>query len=210
MGHALDSGFTLLELLISITLTGVILVIILGAFSIGIRAWETGEKDIAVHQRQQVVLPLVCRQLSSACWRQIQREDEPALYLGGGPLSVEFISSVAIIPGHERGNVYVKYRVVENKEAGESLEVFEQETAGIKPGTVLFEADEDAFHELFPGAYRIRFEYLKKEAQMESRWQDQWEPEVDAGLPAAVRITLQMDENTAPVTVIARLPSEQP
>ncbi len=204
-----ENGFTLLELLISTTITGVILVIILSAFSIGIRAWETGERDIEVHQRKQIVLPLVCRQISSACWRPIQREKEPPFYLRGEPQSVEFISSVSAVPGHEHGNVYVRYRVVE-KETGDDLEVFEQDTAMMKPDTVLFTADEEAFDLLFSGAHRIRLEYLKKEAQDEEQWQEEWDPKVETGLPAAVRISLQEDKNKAPITAIARICSEKP
>ncbi|HEX7533874.1 MAG TPA: prepilin-type N-terminal cleavage/methylation domain-containing protein [Syntrophales bacterium] len=40
-GH--NRGFTLLELLIALTITAMIVAIIFGALRIGIRAWEKGE-----------------------------------------------------------------------------------------------------------------------------------------------------------------------
>ena len=60
-----NKGFTLLELLISLTILGVIVVIIFGAFRIGIRAWEKGEKDVESRQRQRIVLDLSKQQLAS-------------------------------------------------------------------------------------------------------------------------------------------------
>jgi len=50
-GNAGRDGFTLLELLISMTILAMIVVIIFGAFRVGIRAWEKGEKDLGVRQR---------------------------------------------------------------------------------------------------------------------------------------------------------------
>lgn len=58
------AGFTLIELLISISLVGVVLVIIMGAFRIGIRAWETGERDVENDVRLQAVMSLLKRQLA--------------------------------------------------------------------------------------------------------------------------------------------------
>ena len=60
-----SKGFTLLELLISLTIIGLILVIIFGALRIGVRAWEKGERDVESHQRRRVVLGLVKRQFAS-------------------------------------------------------------------------------------------------------------------------------------------------
>ena len=70
-------GFTLLELLISLTIVALIVVIIFGALRIGIRAWEKGEKDVDVRQRQRIVLDLIKRQLASTCvsdvWGKVQQ-----------------------------------------------------------------------------------------------------------------------------------------
>jgi len=204
-----NKGFTLIELLISITIVGVILVIVMGAFRIGIRAWETGERDIETHQRQQIVLSLVKHQLASAGWYKIKKQDKASFYFKGDSNSLECISGISVSPGNAFGNVYVKYRITPEKSNNSQLfEIFEQNIAGISPEAVLYEADEEGFHELIHGAYAIFFEYLKKTAQGELEWQDDWAPEKDAGLPAAVRLILQMNEQSAPVTMIARMQGE--
>ncbi|MGB9499673.1 MAG: type II secretion system protein J [Dissulfuribacterales bacterium] len=205
-----NKGFTLIELLISITIVGVILVIIMGAFRIGIRAWETGERDIENYQRQQIVLSLVKHQLASAGWYKITKRDKASFYFKGDSKSLECISAISVSPGNAFGNVYVNYRITpEKSNDGQLFEMFEQNITGISPEAVLYEADEEGFHELIHGAYAIFFEYLKKMDTGELQWQDDWDPEKDVGLPAAVRLVLQVDAQSAPVTMIARIQGEK-
>jgi len=47
-----NRGFTLLELLISLTILSLVTVLIFGAFRMGIRAWEKGERNIDGRQRE--------------------------------------------------------------------------------------------------------------------------------------------------------------
>jgi len=205
-----NKGFTLIELLISITIVGVILVIIMGAFRIGIRAWETGERDIENHQRQQIVLSLVKHQLASVGRYKIKKQDKTSFYFKGDNKSLECISAISVSPGNAFGNVYVNYRITSGKlNNGQLFEIFEQKIAGISPEAVLYEADEDGFHELIHGAHEIFFEYLKKTDTGELQWQDDWDTEKDVGLPAAVRLTLRMDEQSAPVSMVARIQGEK-
>jgi general secretion pathway protein J len=204
-----NRGFTLIELLISMTIVGVILVIVMGAFRIGIRAWETGERDIEIHQRQQIVLSIVKRQLASAGWYKIEKQDKAPFYFRGDSKSLECISGISVSPGNAIGNVYVNYRIIPEKSDDSQLfEIFEQNIAGISPEADLYEADEDGFHELIHGAYAMSFEYLKKTEPGELQWQDDWDPEKDAGLPAAIRLILKMNAQSAPVTMIARIQGE--
>ena len=184
--------------------------IIMGAFRIGIRAWETGERDIENHQRQQIVLSLVKHQLASVGQYKIKKQDKTSFYFKGDNKSLECISAISVSPGNAFGNVYVNYRITSGKlNNGQLFEIFEQKIAGISPEAVLYEADEDGFHELIHGAHEIFFEYLKKTDTGELQWQDDWDPEKDVGLPAAVRLTLRMDEQSAPVSMVARIQGEK-
>ncbi len=205
-----DSGTTLIELLISITIVGVILVIIMGAFRISIRAWETGERDVESFQRQQIVFSILKRQLSSICWRPIPIEGREAFVFSGDEGLIDFISSVPIVPGNDIGNVRVTYRVGKNDENDlYYLEIAERNflTGGIDEEIDML--DDDMVHELITDVYAIRFEYLKKMAQGEEyEWQPEWDGGGDAGLPTAVKCILQMEEKKPPMTVIARILSE--
>lgn len=205
-----DEGSTLIELLISITIMGVILVIIMGAFRIGIRAWETGERDVESFQRQQIVLSILKRQLSSTCLRPIAIEGQQSFIFQGKEGLVDFISSVSIIPGNDSGKVRVTYRVGRGDENNRYyLEIAERNFLTGGADAAIDALDPDMIHELIANVYDIRFEYLKKMVPGEDgQWQSEWNEEADAGLPAAVKCTLQMDEKKPLVSIIARILSQ--
>jgi len=205
-----DKGSTLIELLISITIVGVILVIIMGAFRIGIRAWEKGERDVESYQRQQIVLSILKRQLSSICRRPISIKGGKSFLFSGDGTLMDFISTISVVPGHDIGNVRVTYRVGQNDNNDlYHLEIAERNflTGGAEETIDML--DDDMVHELITDVYDIRFEYLKKVAKREeSEWESEWNQGVDKGLPEAVKCILQMDEGKPPVTVVARVLSQ--
>jgi general secretion pathway protein J len=206
-----DKGSTLIELLISITIVGVILVIIMGAFRIGIRAWEKGEQDVESFQRQQIVLSILKRQLSSICLRPVSIEGGESFLFNGDEAMVDFISTVSIVPGNDMGSVRVTYRVGRNDENDlYHLEIAERNflTGGLDETIDML--NDDMIHELITDVFEIRFEFLKKTAQdEESEWQPVWDQDAEAGLPAAVKCILQMDEKKPPVAVVARVLSQE-
>ncbi len=209
-------GFTLLELLISLTIVALIVVVIFGAFRIGIRAWEKGEEDIEVQQRRRIVLDLVKRQLASICL--IPREGKLPLFLKGDDKSLEFISCLPAMPdnvlsGNKSGIVYVKYVVIpdedEDEAENESLWFFEKNILLLEKDADFDDLDEEAFHELIPEALNLSFEYLKgRDEEGEYAWQQTWEPKEDGQIPLAVMITLIEDVKSDPVYVIARFEAE--
>ena len=205
MMHWPDRGSTLIELLISLTILGIILLIIMGAFRIGIRAWETGDRDVNSAQQQQMAFSILKRQLSSASDQPIITEDEDPFVFRGDAKSVEFTSTVAVIPGNEAGNVRVGYRVgAEDEGDGYYLEITEQNMLNGSGGKKTRDPDEPTAYRLLSGAYSISFEYLELAPEV-SDWQAEWTAEKDTGLPAAVRCIVQMDEKKPPITVIARM-----
>jgi len=78
---SISSGFTLLELLISLSIVGLILLIVFGALRIGSRAWEKGERDVEAHQRQRIVLGLIKQQLASASLLEIKDRGPEAVFI---------------------------------------------------------------------------------------------------------------------------------
>ncbi len=209
-----DRGSTLIELLISIMIVGVILVIIMGAFRIGIRAWEKGEQDVESFQRQQIVLSILKRQLSSICRRPISIEGGGSFVFNGDEKIIDFISTVSIIPGNDIGNVRVTYRVSQNNNDNlYLLEIAERNFLTGGPNNAIDETidmlEDDMIHELVDGVYDIRFEYLKIVQNEAGEWQPVWDEGSETGLPAAVKCILQMDEKKPPVAVVARILSQE-
>lgn len=202
-------GFTLIELLISITIVAVILVIVMGALRIGVRAWESGERDIDINQRQQIVLSLLQQQMSSICWNEIKRENADPYYFGGKSDFLEFVSSASTAPGSAFGKVYVAYRIVSDGGEGLALESAEQPLGKVNPETRLYEPEDEEFHELLSGVDDMSFEFLAPAEEGEFTWVSNIAPEKESGLPKAIRFNLKMTEQTPPVSIIARITAEQ-
>ena len=198
-------GFTLLELLIALTIVALIVVIIFGALRIGIRAWEKGEKDVDIRQRQRIVLDLIKRQLASTSVGDVWGRDQQQVSLKGDDKSVEFVSHIPLTPGNRFGPVYVQYAVKREKEGDkEHLTFYEKNIASPDKKRGAGNPDEGDFSELIPGMKSIVFEYLKDRSGEEaSLWQKSWDPAVDKGVPRAVRVTLKENDEKAPIYVIA-------
>ena len=182
-----------------------IVVIIFGALRIGIRAWEKGEKDVDIRQRQRIVLDLIKRQLASTCAGDVWGRDQQMVSLKGDSKSIEFASHIPLTPGNRFGLVYVKYAVKREKEGDkEHLTFYEKNIALPDKKTSAGNPAEGDFAELIPGMKSMVFEYLKERSGEEaSIWQKSWDPAVDKGVPRAVRVTLKENDEKAPIYVIA-------
>ncbi|WP_276571839.1 PulJ/GspJ family protein [Desulfonema magnum] len=202
--HDQTRGFTLLELLISLTIISVIVVIISGALRIGVRAWEKGEQDIETRQRYRIVLDLMKRQLTSICLRKMTDKSRQSFFLKGDNKSLGFLSYKHLIPANTFGTVYVRYIVNPGENEGEHLIFYEKNIVLLAKDADMDNLNEDDFHDLIPELHNIEFEYLKKQAEG-FEWQPSWEPENDKGIPLAVKIIFKKDALSAPVSVVVRM-----
>ncbi|MCP4690772.1 MAG: prepilin-type N-terminal cleavage/methylation domain-containing protein [Desulfobacterales bacterium] len=202
-----EQGFTLLELLISLTILAVIVGLVSGALSIGIRAWEKGERGLDIQRKQRIVLDLMKRQLAAVSPGEFALEDDEAIRIRGDEKILELVSDRPLSPKNTYGKVYARYEVTSDREDGDRLVFYEKNIALLGEDFDPDHLDEDLYHELLSGARRIRFEYLKpgEDEDDEPEWQDEWSPEDDEGSPRAVRINYQESADAPPVQVIARI-----
>jgi len=91
-----SSGFTLIELIISITILSIITVIIGAAFHLGIQAWEKGEKETGDAQQLRVLSSLLSQQIKSIYPYPIKMEDkdEEFVMFKGEPDSITFVTTL--------------------------------------------------------------------------------------------------------------------
>ena len=200
-----SNGFTLLELLVSMSIIAVLVVLVFGAFRVSVRAWEKGEADIEVNHRRRVVLDLLKRQLTSLTLKNMQPEAEKPVFFKGGPRSIEFTSYVSLAPGKKYGLTYVKYTVMDTPKGGNRLGFYEKYAVFTGLQGPQFDAlEDDDYYELIPEAAQINFQYLKAgKTEPSDQWQEQWGTD-DEGLPAAVLITFQQDSRSTVVKVMVR------
>ena len=202
------SGFTLLELMLSLAMMGVVLLIIFGALRIGSRAWEKGEKDVAVHQRQRAVLGILSRQIASACIYEIKMGDD-AFFFKGSERMMAFVSRSAVVPGSLTGVVFVKYTIHQGDDGKKQLKLYEKDAGFMKEEDLESQREKD-FFTLISGIQDLQFEYLKNSKDnQETAWQTSWDPSEETGLPLAVKIILKQDETIMPIITIVPIPCQK-
>ncbi len=156
-----SAGFTLLELTISITMIGFIVLIIVGALSLGFRSVESGEKKIESFERIRSSINIINAQIQSQIPLKFINEDgEEEYYFKGEANFMQFATNYSIWGG-EKGYVIATY-VVENDENGKQTLFVTENIIGI---------NEYRDTRLFDKFDRIYFEYfIKSEIDEEGFW----------------------------------------
>ena len=172
-------GFTLLELMISMTLLVIIIVIISGAMRLGFRSITAGEKKVESLERLRNSLSIINAQIQSGLPMTVSDQGENKYYFEGTGKSLQLSTNYSVWGGH-RGYVIVTYRVEREASGKESLYASEH-IVGMEASreTKLL----DAFDE-------IRFEYSEAELTSEGGegWVEEWTD--DTTIPSKIRLHL--------------------
>jgi general secretion pathway protein J len=160
-----QAGFTLLELLISITIIGIIVIIISNAFRLGFRSIEMGEKTIESLERLRSSFRIISSQIYSELPIKYDFEGQKEYYLKGDKKFLQFASNYSIFGG-QRGYVLVKYTVEQDRTGKDSLYASE---------TIIGIEDEKKV-KLLSNYDEISFEYFLKDLMEE---QGEWAEEIN-------------------------------
>ena len=90
------AGFTLLEMLIGLTLLGVLLILIYSALNIGLRAWDTGDQRASEASHQRIVQSFLRRELAQVFpirWRGIA---ESRIAFEGSNKDIKFVTALTL------------------------------------------------------------------------------------------------------------------
>jgi general secretion pathway protein J len=212
--HAAASGFTLLELLLSLAITSIIVVLIFGTFRMGIRAWERGERDIEKQQRMRIVLELMRTQLGSLTASATFKKSRNLVAFEGTENRISFISTLALDPAHRGMTVFTQYMIKQTSE-GFDLSVAELLPSGRATPVDVNLPENTPRTDLLTGVQEISFEYLNRfDSQGAARWQSKWEAVADSKsqvlLPLAVRLRIVDQLHPHPVTVLFPIRSREP
>ena len=210
-------GFTLVEVMITLTILGFILLTIFGVFRLGLSAWEKGENFKEEDQHLRITSQLISRQIKSIFPYKIRTTKADGDYLAfeGGARSIKFVSALPLKGGQPQGLVYVIYDLKKNEKGNESLVLYEQRVLNkdFMSETPREESGIPLMEDLAEG----RFEYYREEDLQNKKaaeWIEEWKAREEGELPKAIRITLVPRKNGAiergsPLRILASLPAHR-
>lgn len=184
-----EAGFTLLELMISIALIGIIVLIIAGAMRLGFRSVDSGEKKIESLERMRASLNIIDSQIQSEIPLTYDDEEGSRKYYFKGEREFMQFPTNYSIWGGEIGYVTVTYKV-EYGDNGKQVLYASENIVGM-------EGKRDA--KLFDAFEMIYFEYFFKDpTEEEGKWVNQWTDDVN--IPE--KIKLHLVEGTRDLSII--------
>lgn len=168
-------GFTLLELIVAITILPLVILIIGSGFRLGMNTWERGEAQTLWTQRFRVLSGLLSQEIKSAYPYSVTiDDDEKVVVFEGKPDSILF--ATALTDSAYGGFKWVRYSQKDGT-------LFYKE--GLLPDKKLEDniaGDEEV---LDTDIGELKFSYLSLE---ESEWKDSWD--YGEKLPGAVRVKI--------------------
>jgi general secretion pathway protein J len=169
-------GFTLLELIISIALIGLIVLIIVGAMRLAAQSTESGEKKTESLERMRASFSIIDSQIQSYTPLTYEEDALKKYYFKGEPQSMLFSTNFSLWGG-EKGYVIVTY-TVKTGDNGKQVLYASENVVGMEGSreTKLLDSFE-----------KIYFEYFHKDPTEEKgSWVERW---TDAtGIPEKVRL----------------------
>lgn len=191
-----ESGFTLLELLISISLLSVMLVMTYSVFQTAMSAVPRGEEVVDLSARLGMATSIMTRQVRSMVDYPAETDSEYHTFFVGEDSGFSFVTSAPQLGGGE-GLSWVTYSSAD----GSSLSLterkifstaqFSAEESQAPLGLSEFDSREEAAQTvLIAGLESVRFEYLRLDG-MDDEWIDTWDALEEANPPGAVRVTVE-------------------
>ena len=185
MTRSRQRGFTLVEVVIALTIVATLLVVMFGSLRVGLAAWQRGDERATVLERARSLTQIVTRSLGAAhpYMTSPQGRDSARLLFEGAPDRVAFVTTAPPFPiaapiaftavtlSQEVGPVpglAVRQKPLPNAQPFDS---------GLQPALVDGTVSE------------ARFRYLR---ESDRAWSERWDAAQEKTLPLAVEITLSI------------------
>ncbi len=212
-----DGGFTLVEVIVTMTILGFLLVVVYGVFGLGRSAWERGDGIREKYQKFRIISQMVLRQIKSTVPLKVKSEKAEGDFLAfaGTSQSLKFVSALSLKTGRPEGFIYTIYQFQEGGAEGGKLVVYERRA--LNKNFMEEEPKEESGVALLEDLSSVRFEYYREEDPNKNReagWVEEWNAKEENELPKALRITIQKNKNRenadeGRLTIFASLPSNR-
>ena len=186
-----NRGFTLLELLIAITLSILILVVLGSAMRLGYKSQAKGTERGEMMQKMRILEDRIAWLIRGVYPFYLKKPDEKKIFFDGKSDQVGFVTSS--IDTHGTGP---------------------EDTAGLKWVSIFVDSEglkirekifflEDVFDDsngkvylLDPEVRKIEFEFFEiKEDEKQGSWISEWDPSDKETIPAAVKVKMTLERN---------------
>jgi len=192
---AQEWGFTLVEILVAVTLVAMMAVGLWAALRISINSWARGTENIDASQRNRSILDLVRKQMGSAygAVAPVNLLTGAASYpiFSGSETSVQFISLCSLRFYENPGLTMVSYDVVQDAQGNYELVQREAKYLGLDPEQQDYFIDSaEETLSIFDNLESFKFEYFDPGTQTtDPQWVSAWDPRETQSLPAAISMT---------------------
>lgn len=202
MARTRAAGFTLLELLIALSIVGVLLAIAFGGLRMAISAWTRGEDRAETQQHARGLSQILTRTVGAAYPYQgaFGEGPEKRLLFRGAEREIEFVSQVSPFPSPVPAAFTAVVIALEDDAQGRALVVRQRLLPNREPFSKATVVLRD------PAIQGLELKYLAGEGS----WTDTWDPEAEKKLPAAIRLRFSVVkgdklEPAPPITVSLRV-----
>lgn len=186
-----NRGFTLLELLIAITLSILILVVLGAAMRLGYKSQAKGTERSEVTQKMRILEDRISWLIRGAYPLYLNKTDEKKIFFDGKSDSAGFVTSST--DAHGTGP--------EDLAGLKWVSIF-TDSDGLKIREKIFFL-EDVFDDskgkvylLDPEVRKIEFEFFEiKEDEKEGSWVSEWDPSDKEMIPSAVKVKMTLERN---------------
>lgn len=191
-----ERGFTLLEMIIALTLVAMMSVTLWGVLRISIRSWQAGTDSIDNNQQHRVTLDLVQKQMASIYGLMTpvdpQRGGPAYPIFAGSEMGLQCISLNSLFFQENPGLTMVSYEVARDRRGNYSLVEREQRYLGIDPlRESLFDRKDLRTTVIFDNLISFAFEYFDPgSTDRPSQWLREWSTKDLLRLPAAISMTM--------------------
>lgn len=187
-----NKGFTLLEVLIAVTLLGILSGALYGSYFGVVRARERATEGMESRRELGATLDLIRREVSSAVYSRNDKslrlvvEDRDNFGVPWSTLEMTSLAPPADLTRGQSGIVAIRYQMVD-KDNKRTLTRQELDLAFEGPAAV----------PAYPQMERISAFLV--ECYDGSKWVRSWDTTINGGLPKSLKVTVQVDEDGQPV-----------
>jgi general secretion pathway protein J len=188
-------GFTLVEVVLAVSIAAVVVLLATAGLRVGLRAWESGQRRADLQQESRALVELISESLAGTFPYRGRPglSPERVVLFQGEPEEVRFVTSAPALTLDAPATPF--HAVVLGRKGDDALKLIER----------LMPADEP----FAPGAERVlsrsvtRFTLAYRDEN--GAWQEKWDAREAGGLPTAVRFELAVGTlaRTAPAVIIA-------